>query len=132
MGRAVVSVIVAVSMAVAAVGCDPSCEELEDNAFALRGKHARCAEGDTCQKVLMHDYVGDNPCLLAFQCTHALNAGADLEAFGEQAREIVEDYRTCNQCAQAGCEDAEELVAVCDVTAGSCQLVLDPDAGAGD
>ena len=116
----------------ALLGCDPSCSELEDDAFALRNEYAGCAEGDSCQKVQMADHAGANNCLLAFQCTHALNADADLERFGERARKIVDDYRDCNTCAQAGCADAEQQLAVCNAASGSCELIEDPDAGAGD
>jgi hypothetical protein len=116
----------------ALLACDPSCDDLEDDAFALRAKYAACAEGESCQKVQLADHAGANNCLLAFQCTHALNAAADLERFGERAREIVEDYRDCNTCAQAGCADAELQLAVCNAASGSCELVDDPDAGAGD
>jgi hypothetical protein len=118
--------------AAALAGCDPSCAELEDDAFALRAKHARCAAGDSCQIVQMADYAGANNCLLAFQCAHALNADADLEAFGERAREIVADYRSCNECAQAGCADPATQLAVCNAAQGTCELVDDPDAGSGD
>jgi hypothetical protein len=117
---------------VAAPGCEPTCEELEDDAFALRAKHARCDEGDSCQTVQLADYAGANNCLLAFQCAHALNASADLEAFGSRAREIVADYRSCNECAQAGCVDPATQVAVCNAAQGTCELVDDPDAGSGD
>lgn len=117
---------------VAGAGCDPSCGEIEDDAFALRNEYAACVEGDSCQQVEMSDYAGANNCLLAFQCAHALNADADLERFGKRARELVEDYRDCNQCAQAGCVDPATQMAVCNAAAGTCELVDDPDAGAGD
>ena len=129
--RAGLSIVAGLLLATAA-GCDPTCDELEDDAFGLREKHARCVEGDSCQTVQMADYAGANNCLLAFQCAHALNANADLEAFGARAREIVADYRSCNECAQAGCTDPETQVAVCNAELGSCELQEDPDAGSGE
>lgn len=105
-------------------GC-VDCEEIKDEAFELRERHAACSEGDECQVVSMYEIVGANNCLLAFQCSHALNANTDLDTFERKARSLSENFERCGECAQAGCDSPENKVAVCNTETGLCELVTE-------
>ena len=109
-----------VAVAAWLVGCDDDCSSLSDEARELRNGAAACGAGDSCVFVDMYEMAGENNCLGAFQCSHALNAAADLDAFRREARRIRSDYSGCSECVIADCVDTTNLVARCDVEARRC------------
>ena len=117
--------IVAVVLLVAAgllQGCTDDCSSLRDEARALRDEAEACSAGDTCVLVNMYEMAGENNCLLAFQCEHALNARTDLAAFRAAALIIDGYYRSCIDCVMAQCTGTETLTARCDEAGGRCVL----------
>ena len=100
--------------------CNGDCSALREEASALRAEAAACEPGDTCVLVDMYEMAGENNCLLAFQCTHALNAAADLDSFKTRARTIAEDFESCDECTMASCFDPSTLVPRCDEATRRC------------
>jgi hypothetical protein len=102
------------------VGC---CEKLREDAEALRDKHEKCADGDECVVVDMYEAAGENNCLGPFQCSHALNA-KNLSKFESDAREIADDYESCNECTKGKCASYDEAThqAVCNTQTGKCEV----------
>ena len=96
------------------------CEQIEKDARSLKAGYQSCSGEDTCQIVSMYELAGANNCLGPFQCPAAFNSNADLDQFGSKARKLVDDYKSCEQCAQASCLGENELIAECDTDAGEC------------
>ena len=100
-----------------------TCEDLKEEARALRDGAAFCEAGDTCTIVSMYDMAGANNCLGAFQCGHALNADTDLDSFSKKAKAIADDFNDgCNECTMAGCVDSTTLTAFCDLDTHTCAV----------
>ena len=125
--------LLAVSVVAAAAllqGCNAECSSLRDEAAALREEAEVCAPGDSCILVNMYEMAGENNCLLAFQCDHALNATTDLNAFETRARAIAGDFRDCNECVMADCFGSDSLVPRCDEATGRCVVdIVEPTNG---
>jgi hypothetical protein len=105
-------------VALVATSC---CDQIKEDAAALKAEHAECEPGDTCVLVSMYDLVGDDTCLGAFQCAAALNA-ADLDGFESEAKDLAERFAHCNECAQAGCAGTEGLEAFCNEETSTCDM----------
>jgi hypothetical protein len=108
------------SIVLAASGASGCCEKLKKDAEGLVNEHEKCKAGDTCVVVSMYDEVGGDTCLGPFQCTHALNEKS-LSSFIEEAKEISDDFKHCNECTMADCLGGP-FDAHCDETAGRCVL----------
>ena len=115
--RRVAMAVLAAALA-ALAGCDDDCEELSDEADALIERAQACSAGDSCVLVDMYEVAGANNCLGPFQCSRAINAATDLDAFRRDARRIADDYDGCNPCVIADCFGAS--TARCDEAAGVC------------
>lgn len=102
------------------------CDGLQEEARALVKSRQGCSPGDSCVIVQMGDFSGGS-CLGAFLCSTAVNADADLDAFGAQASALNDDYDGCPMCVMAGCINPAELSGCCDVETGQC--VLDTGGG---
>jgi len=105
--------------ALAAAGCDDDCDELQEEAEALVAAAQACGGGDGCVLVDMYEVAGLDNCLGPFQCTRALNASTDLDAFRREARRIAASYDGCSPCVVADCLDPS--IARCDEAAGLCR-----------
>lgn len=124
-GRAGALAAVGLLMALAVGACD-RCEDMEQDAQALKRSYEACSAGDTCQAVNLYDLAGANNCLGAFQCSAALRAGVDLDRFRAEALALADEYRSCGTCVAAGCVDPSTLTASCNVTSGLCELSAPP------
>jgi hypothetical protein len=101
-----------------AVGC---CDQIKEDADALKARHAKCEPGDTCVIVEMYDAVGDDNCLGAFQCPTALNA-ADLDGFESKAKDLAGRFTHCDECAQADCAGTDGMEAFCNEETSKCDM----------
>jgi len=111
-----VAIVFAFVGALAAAGC---CDQIREDARALKAKHSRCGAGDTCVIASMYELVGGDNCLAAFQCDAALNE-AGLDDFAAEAKDLADRFERCNECAQAGCAGMTGYEAFCDEEAGRC------------
>lgn len=99
------------------------CEQIEKDARSLKAGYQGCSDEDTCQIVSMYELAGANNCLGPFQCPTAFNSNANLDQFESKAKKLVDDYKECQQCAQASCPGENDLIAECDVDAGECVAI---------
>lgn len=95
------------------------CAAIEADAARLLANAQVCS--GTCEVASFHALVGDS-CVGAFQCTTALPADVDLDAFAMAAKALDAEKRACGECAQAACVPPEELEARC--VEGRCELTV--------
>lgn len=93
------------------------CAAIEADARAML-ENARLCDG-ACEVVSMRALVGDS-CVAAFQCSAALPADVDHDAFVLAAQALDAEKRACGECAQAACVPPAELEARC--VDGRCEL----------
>lgn len=103
-------------------GC-VDCEEVKDDARALKLEYSRCEAGDSCVIADMYELAGANTCLAAFQCATAFNADKDLDRFSSRARALADDFEECPECVTASCDSSDGMWAECDVEEGLCVLL---------
>ncbi len=99
------------------------CDEVKGEASSLKASYVACEQGDECVVAEMHDLAGPNNCLAPFQCATAFNADKSLDKFKSKARELVDDFKQCNECAMASCGPSKNATAECDAAIGECVLV---------
>jgi hypothetical protein len=95
-------------------GCD-GCDELAEEASALKERLGVCREGDTC--VIAASQSGD--CTGELTCGFAVPSDKKSEAEREASR-IGEQSLDCSQCVAADCVSPTMMIARCDTAAGRC------------
>jgi hypothetical protein len=102
-----------ISFATFVSGCTPNCDDLQDEASALKDELGRCTAGDACVTVNVED-----DCLGgALGCGFAVPA-AQAERARSQAQAIADESLDCNPCSQASCPGLGEPT--CDAASGRC------------
>jgi hypothetical protein len=99
-------------------GCD-DCEDLAEEARALKQKFAACREGDTC--VVAATQKGD--CTGELTCGFAVPSDKKSEAEREASR-IGEQSLDCTQCVAVDCVSSTMMSPRCDTAAGHCVIDL--------
>jgi len=97
------------------------CDGIQKEARELVEHHQGCSSGDSCIRIEMGAMAGGS-CLGAFQCSQAIHADTDLDAFSAQVTALNHDYGGCSMCVMAGCINPQEVTACCDPETGTCVL----------
>jgi hypothetical protein len=103
--------------ALASNGCGNDCEDLAEEARALKQKLAACREGDMC--VIAASQKGD--CTGELTCGFAVPSDKKSEAEREASR-IGEQSLDCAQCVADDCVSPTMMIPRCDVVAGHCVI----------
>ena len=99
------------------------CEEIRNEAKALKAKYQKCEMGDSCIIVDPAGFVGSNNCLGPFQCPASMNEN-DIDKFKSKAKELAQDFERCRECAQAGCVSIDTYVPYCNEETGLCDAEM--------
>ncbi len=117
-----IAVILVLALHTVGAGC-LDCDQIQEDATALRAEAEACSEGDTCVVVSLYELTGDSNCLGAFQCHAAFRSDVDLEQLSTQATELADEFGGCNMCVMAGCMNMENASATCNAQSGKCEIV---------
>ena len=98
------------------------CEGIKDRAYAMVEEAGACSPEHECVQVSYYDLVAGNSCLGAFLCDGVFGAHVDLEEFAVEGKDLVQSFRTCNECVVAACLNPEKLVPRCNLDTGLCEL----------
>lgn len=103
-------------------GRDITCTDIKESSVSLKKSYTSCKQGDSCYFVDMYDVVSRDNCILAFQCSSSFRTDSDIDEFREEAQKLVNDFRSCSECAMASCAGTSGYEAFCNIEKGLCDM----------